>query len=292
MQKIIPFLWFDKEARQAAEFYKNCFGEVEITSSYTISDTPSGEVEIISLSIFDFQFQFMSAGPDFKLNPSISYHVVCKTPDEVDTIWNRISVGGKALMELGSYPFSPRYGWIEDRFGVSWQIICNKEHNSKQRVTPIIMFVGEVCGKTEEAVTHYTSIFKDSSVGSFFRYTEGESPDKVGSVKYVPFELEHIAFGAMDSAHEHAFNFSEATSFLVNCEDQAEIDYFWDKLSADPSAEQCGWLKDRYGVSWQIAPADIEKYFNGPREQLAKLYKVLFEMKKIDILELDKAYNS
>lgn len=291
MQKIVPFLWFDRQARQAAEFYKSCFGKVEITSTYTINDTPSGEVEIISLSIFDFEFQFMSAGPDFKLNPSISYHVSCTTPEEVDAIWSKISVGGNILMELGSYPFSSRYGWVEDKFGVSWQIICTEEHNSKSRITPIIMFVGDVCGKAEDAVLLYTSIFKNSSVGNFFRYTDSELPDKAGSVKYVPFELEHIAFGAMDSAHKHKFSFSEATSFLINCTDQAEIDYYWERLSADTNAEQCGWLKDKYGVSWQVAPEDIEKYFKGSKEKLAKLYDVLFEMKKIDIEALDRAYN-
>lgn len=292
MQKLIPFLWFDKEARQAAEFYQNCFGDVDITSSYTISDTPSGEVEVISLKIFDFEFQFMSAGPEFKLNPSVSYHIACTSPEEVDTIWDKLSVGGKVLMELGSYPFSPRYGWVEDKFGVSWQIICVTDKKGKQRVTPVLMFVGENCGKAEEAVNFYSSIFKNSSVEPFYRYTDNQAPDKAGSVKYVSFVLENITFGAMDSALDHKFAFNEATSFLINCQDQKELDYYWYALSADITAEQCGWLKDKYGLSWQVAPYDIEKYMNGSKEQLAKLYKVLFEMKKLDIAELDRAYNS
>ena len=123
MQKIIPHLWFDKEAVEAAEFYTSVFKNSRIKSTTKLHNTPSGSVDIVTFDIMGYEFMAISAGPLFKINPSISFHVKCKTTDEVDAIWEKLLDGGKVLMELGEYPFSKKYGWIQDKYGVSWQII-------------------------------------------------------------------------------------------------------------------------------------------------------------------------
>ena len=119
IQKIIPHLWFDKEAREAAEFYASIIPNSKVTNVATIRNTPSGDCDVVSFELSGQPFMAISAGPFFKFNPSISFHVKCKTKEEVDAVWAKLSEGGKVLMELGAYPFSERYGWVEDRYGLS-----------------------------------------------------------------------------------------------------------------------------------------------------------------------------
>jgi predicted 3-demethylubiquinone-9 3-methyltransferase (glyoxalase superfamily) len=285
MQKIVPHLWFDKEAKTAAEFYTSVFENSKINFINIIPDTPSGNAEIVSFQVMGYDFMAISGGPFFKINPSISFHARCRTVEEVDQLWDKLSPGGTVMMELGEYPFSKRYGWIQDKFGVSWQII-HTEGDFKQRVMPALMFVGDVCGKAEEAIGFYTSLFKNAKSEVLARYEKGEEPDKEGTVKYAHFILDGQEFGAMESARMHNFGFNEGISLIVNCKDQKEIDYFWGKLSAVPEAEQCGWIKDKYGVSWQITPANMgELIGKNPK----KTTPVMLKMKKIIIADLIKA---
>jgi len=291
MQKITPHLWFDKEAKEAAEFYTSFLPDSKVTNITTLHDTPSGDCDVVSFELAGQPFMAISAGPLFKFNPSVSFHVKCKTKEEVDAIWEKLSSGGKVLMPLDAYPFSERYGWIEDKYGLSWQVIYAGNNEIQQTITPVLMFVGTVCGKTEEAVTFYTSVFHNANTFFLTRYGKGEEPDKQGTVQYVAFTLEGMEFGAMDSARDHHFAFNEATSFLVPCDTQAEIDYYWEKLSADPRAEQCGWLKDKFGLSWQIWPTAIgEMMKNGTREQIDRITQAFLPMKKFDLATLQRAY--
>ena len=94
----------------------------KIKNITTLHNTPSGSVDMVTFELLGQEFQAISAGPLFKFNPSVSFHVTCNTKDEVDAIWERLSQGGKVLMELGAYPFSERYGWVQDKYGLSWQI--------------------------------------------------------------------------------------------------------------------------------------------------------------------------
>jgi predicted 3-demethylubiquinone-9 3-methyltransferase (glyoxalase superfamily) len=299
MQKITPHLWFDKEAREAAEFYVSLFPDSRISNITTISDTPSGDCEIVSFDLAGQPFMAISAGPLFKFNPSISFHIKCGTKEEVDGMWGRLSPGGKVLMPLDTYPFSERYGWLEDTYGLSWQVIHSGERSVHQKFTPVLMFVGDVCGKAEEAINFYVSVFKSAPGGAkaantradvLSRYGKGEEPDKDGTVRYAHFALLGQEFGAMDSAREHKFAFNEAISFIVPCDTQQEIDYFWGKLSADKKAEQCGWLKDKYGLSWQITPALMQELLGGnDKKRVERVTQALLKMKKFDINELKRA---
>jgi predicted 3-demethylubiquinone-9 3-methyltransferase (glyoxalase superfamily) len=301
MQKIVPHLWFDTQAKEAAEYYITAFGgNSKITDISTIPDTPSGDVESVSFELFGFAFQAISAGPTFTLNPSISFFVNFdplnddKAEEHLDELWNKLSNGGNVLMPLQAYPFSKRYGWIKDKFGVTWQLILtDPAEEPRPKIIPSLLFTGEVCGKAEEATDYYLSIFNDTKRGLIARYPEGMEPDKEGTIMFTDFRLEGVWFAAMDSAQEHAFTFNEAISLMVYCDHQEEIDYYWEKLTegGDPNAQQCGWLKDRYGVSWQVGPIILEEMISqGDKSQVERVTKAFLSMKKINIQELENAY--
>jgi predicted 3-demethylubiquinone-9 3-methyltransferase (glyoxalase superfamily) len=161
------------------------------------------------------------------------------------------------------------------------------------------MFVANVCDKAEEAINFYVSVFKSAADGMrtgqtkaeiLARYGKGEEPDKEGAVRYARFSLLGQEFGAMDSAHEHNFAFNEAISFIVPCDTQEEIDYFWGKLSADPKSEQCGWLKDKYGLSWQITPTVMQELLGSDdKKRIEQVTQAFLKMKKFDIAALKRA---
>ncbi len=293
MQKISSHLWFDKEAKEAAAFYTSLFDNSKIKSTWVLHNTPSGDVDWLTIVLAGMEFTFINAGPVFKFNPSVSYLVACKTEKEVDNLWKAFSKGGTPLMDLGAYPFSKKYGWIQDRYGLSWQIMFMGDRKVTQKIIPTLMFVGKVCGKAEEAMNFYASVFKDAKIGEIMRYEKGEKPDKPGTIKHAEFTLEGVKFAAMDSAYEHDFMFNEAISFVVYCETQKEIDYFWEKLSAVPESEQCGWLKDKYGFSWQIVPNVMDDMMKkGDERKIARLTEAFLKMKKFDIAALKKVYDS
>lgn len=291
MQKIVPHLWFDKEAKEAAEFYTNTFPNSSVTHSSTIHDTPSGDADMLAFKLMGYEFMAISAGPLFKCNPSISFLVSCDSKEMVDELWEKLSQNGNVRLPLDAYPYSERYGWIEDKFGVSWQLMYDT--TQAPRITPVCTFTEDVCGKAEEAITFYTSVFKDASVGDINRYPENATPDKPGTVMFASFKLEDQDFAAMDSARDHGFTFTEAISFVVKCKTQEEIDHYWGKLSAVPEAEQCGWLKDKFGVSWQIVPTAMDEMMSsGTPEQTQRVTAAFLKMKKFNIAELQKAYDA
>lgn len=303
MQKIIPFLWFDDKAEEAANFYVSVFknlggdkSEILNAARYgeegsKVSGMPKETVTTISFMLYGQEFIALNGGPYFKFTPAVSFLVRCDTKEETEILWEKLSSEGKVLMEFSDYPFSERYGWVEDKYGLSWQVMLDVGHKLKQKIIPALMFTGEKCGASEEAINFYTSIFKDSEIHDIFCYDKDEEPEIKGTVKYASFILQGQEFLAMDSARSHNFNFNEAVSFVVNCETQEEIDYFWENLSSDPKAEQCGWLRDKYGVSLQIVPAKLDKMMRSEDpEKSERVMKAMLEMKKLDIKALEEAY--
>ena len=297
MQTIIPHLWYDKEAREAAEFYTTLFPHSSITNVTTLHDTPSGDCDVVSFTLWGYAFQAISAGPLFTFNPSISFMVnfdPAQDPEaqtRIDTVWAKLVAGGEVLMPLDTYPFSERYGWVQDQYGLSWQLILtNPEGEARPLIIPTLMFAGNVCGKAEEASDFYLSVFKNARRGAIARYPAGMEPDREGTVMFTDFELKGQWFAAMDSARMHDFTFNEAISFIVHCDTQDEIDYYWEALSAVPEAEQCGWLKDKYGVSWQIVPTAMDALLaSGDQEQVARVTEAFLSMKKFDLVALTHA---
>lgn len=298
-KNIVPHLWFDKEAKEAVAFYTSIFPDSQIISEIVLKDTPSGDCDLISFDLWGQRFMAISAGPYFSINPSISFMVNFdpardkNASSQIEEVWEKLSDGGQVLMSFVAYPFSEKYGWIQDKYGLSWQLILtNPEGEERPPILPSMMFIGENVGKAEEAVQFYQSIFKNSKQGVVAHYPAGMDPNKEGTVMFSDFMLENVWMTAMDSALNHDFQFNEAVSLLVNCETQEEIDYYFEHLSAVPEAEQCGWLKDRYGVSWQISPKDMDEMMseNATTEQIARVNKAMMPMKKLDIETLRKAY--
>jgi len=275
---IYPCLWFDGNAKEAAESYCSVFNDSVITAENPIVATfeSSGQ-----------RFMCLNGGPQFTFNPSISFFVVCETEVEMDNAWKSLLKGGSVLMPLDKYEWSAKYGWLQDRFGVNWQLSFGKLEDVGQKFTPVLMFTGDQNGKAEQAFQFYTSVFDNSSVRGVLRYNKGEN-EADGAVKHAQFSLGKHVFMAMDSSFPHHFNFNEAISFVVECETQKEIDYYWDKLSAVPEAEQCGWLKDQFGVSWQIVPTILGKLMSDPSKS-ERVIQAFLQMKKF---EIDKLINA
>ncbi|MEJ2615192.1 MAG: VOC family protein [Ignavibacteriaceae bacterium] len=298
---INPFLWFDNNAEEAVGFYTSIFrdSKVKVTTRYSdanASGMPKGSVMTISFDLFGQPFVALNGGPVFKFNPSVSFIVNCKTDDDVRDLWDKLSKGGTALMPLDKYPFSDMYGWIQDKYGLSWQLI-KATGEFKQIIIPSLMFVGNVKGKAEEAINLYTSVFSsvsknDSKVLSTYRYDADQKPEKEGTIMFADFKLDGQIFAAMDSAREHNFSFNESISFVVNCDDQKELDHFWDKLSedGDPKAQMCGWLKDKYGLSWQIIPTILGELLSSKESgKPQRVMQKVLQMKKLDIETLRRA---
>jgi predicted 3-demethylubiquinone-9 3-methyltransferase (glyoxalase superfamily) len=153
-----------------------------------------------------------------------------------------------------------------------------------QKITPFLWFDSQA----EEAMNFYASIFKNSKILSVTRNGE-EGPGKKGSVMSGMFQLEGQEFYALNGGP--IFTFSQAISFFVNCETQPEIDALWEKLSEGGEKQQCGWLKDKYGVSWQIVPVILGRLLNDPDPvKSGRVMKAMLQMKKLDIAELEQAY--
>ncbi len=288
MSKIVPHLWFDTQAKAAAEFYVSVFPNSQVNSVNVIKNTPSGDCDIVNFTLAGQKFMSISAGPLFKFTPANSFTATCATAEEAAELYKKLSAGGKELMPFQEYPWSKGYGWCNDQHGLSWQVNTGGEGG---KIIPSLMFTGEQFGKVEEALNFYTAVFKNSEIKAVAKYEAGEG-DVEGKVKYSLSNLEGQPFIMMESSAEHGFTFSEAVSFIINCADQAEVDYYWDKLSAVPESEQCGWLKDKYGLSWQVVPKQLgELMSKGTPEQAAKVTQAFLKMKKFDIAGLEQAFN-
>jgi len=297
VQPITPHLWFDTQAREAAAFYCEVFPDSKVDSITQLHDTPSGDCDVVSFTLAGQPFMAISAGPLFKFNPSVSFIVNFhpaqgpQARERLDAMWARLIDGGQALMPLDAYPFSERYGWVQDRYGLSWQLIlATPEREVRSMIEPALLFTGDVYGRAEEAGAFYRSVFDDSQEGRKVPYPAGMAPDREGAMMYSDFRLGPTWFAAMDSAHPHGFGFNEAVSLLVTCRDQAEIDRYWAALSSVPEAEQCGWCKDRFGVSWQITPVAMARIMNsGDQATIDRVTRAFLPMHKLDVAALEAA---
>lgn len=290
MQKIIPHLWFDKEAVEAAQWYVSLFENSRIINIATIPDTPSGDAELIDFQLANLRFSAINAGPYFTFNPSVSLMVACATIEEVDRLHANLSFGGTELMALGDYPFSKRYAWVQDRYGLNWQLMLVENMEEHQKIRPTLLFAGDACGKAEDAINYYVSVFEESKKGFINRYAMEEAMDARAKINYGEVDIWGNQLIVMDHGFGGDFTFNEAFSFMVLCENQEEIDYFWDKLSFVPESEQCGWVKDQFGVSWQITPASMnEILMKGTKEEVKRVTDAFLKMKKFDLAILEKA---
>lgn len=275
---IYPCLWFDGKAKEAAELYCSAFKNSKITQDASI---------VVSFELGGQKFIGLNGGPKFTPNPSISFFVVCETMEEIDHAWNTLADGGEVLMPLEKYDWSEKYGWIQDRYGVTWQLGYGKMKDVGQKFTPTLLFTGRHVGRAEEAIQYYTSVFDNSSITGILKYGKDEGETE-GTVKHAQFTLDNYVFMAMDSTATHAFTFNEAISFVVECETQEEIDYYWDTLTKGGREDMCGWLGDKYGVSWQIVPLILSALMSDPSRS-ERVTQAFLKMRKFDIELLKRA---
>lgn len=298
MQKIIPNLWFEGTAKEAAEFYTSVFSNSSVVSTVNYPNSAeegladfqldmAGKELTVEFEIEGQHFVNINAGPEFKFNPSVSFMVnFDPSRDEnarqyLDEVWEKLLQGGEVLMALDEYPYSKRYGWVKDKYGLTWQLILTDPGGDPRPfIVPSLLFAGENVNRAEEAIRFYTSVFTNSKIGLLAPYEQDTGPAKAGSLMFGDFMLEGEWLAAMDSGVEQDFTFNEAVSLQVNCKDQAEIDELWSKLSVMPESEQCGWCKDQFGVSWQIVPENMEELMKKP-----DAFKKLMQMHKIIIAD-------
>jgi predicted 3-demethylubiquinone-9 3-methyltransferase (glyoxalase superfamily) len=275
---IFPCLWFDGKAKEAADLYCSIFSNSKITV-----DSPM----VVMFEIEGKKIMGLNGGPMFKINPLISLFVTCGSNEEIENIWNKLIEGGSAMMPLNKYPWSEKYGWVVDKFGMTWQLMLGDLPAGAEKIIPSFLFIGEQYGKAEEAIKMYTSIFPNSQVHTLQLYKAGE-PQPEGKLKFGHFSLDHNLFSAMDGLGEHQFKFNEAVSLVVECDTQKEIDNYWNKLTEGGEESMCGWLKDKFGVSWQIIPKIIGSLMMD-REKAPRVMQAVMKMKKLDIEKMVNA---
>lgn len=297
MQKIIPNIWCNGNAKEAAEFYAATFPNSEVVATSYYPQTAeegladfqldmAGKELTVDFEVAGFRFSLINADATFAPNPQLSFFVNFdpargQTKEQLDELWAKLSDGGQVLMSLDKYDWSEYYGWVQDKYGVSWQLmLSDPSGDPRPFIVPSLQFSGPVQNCAAEAIEYYTAVFEGSKRASAWPYGEQTGPATAESLMYADFQLNGQWFAANDSGVEQQGTFSPGISLMVNCKDQDEIDYLWEKLSSVGEAEQCGWCQDRFGVSWQIVPENMEELMKKPGA-----YKTMMQQHKIVISE-------
>lgn len=285
--KFAPCLWVDNQVEEMTELYTKVFENGKpLKTLYFLEDAHGkiGDILTQSVQLANQEFILLNGGPEFKATPSISYMVTCTSETQLQVLWQELSEGGKLLMNLVIYPGVGQFGWLEDRFGISWQFSLDQS-SSSQKITPCFMFSGEQYGNASRAVAEWIEVFQSGEI--LEHYSNEDSTTKLAK-----FTLHQQEFMAMDSAVDHNFTFSLANSFYVYCENQKEIDRLWTAITSKGTEMPCGWMGDRFGVAWQTVTRDMDTMLD--RKNLTKALAVtqaVYGMMKIDSEELRRIYN-
>lgn len=277
MQALYTCIWFDHQATEASDFYCTVFPDSKLLERNPM---------VSKWSSAGSTFMCLNEGPMFQPNPSFSTYVTFEKEEDIQAVWDKLIQGGKALMELGSYPWSPKYGWVNDQFGVSWQLNLHEEVTKSQKFSPAIMLTGEKFGRGQEAIDYYTSIFPNSSPKLVSKYGP-ENGDQEGKINHAQILLNGQMLVLMESNLNHGFKLNEGMSLVIPCDSQEEIDYYWEKLTDGGEESMCGWLKDKFGLSWQVIPAELGKLMQDPGKG-QKVIDAFLKMRKFDLETLRK----
>jgi predicted 3-demethylubiquinone-9 3-methyltransferase (glyoxalase superfamily) len=275
-QPIYPCFWFNNQAKEAASFYCSLFEGATITSENPL---------VVIMELNGKKYMHLNGGPMFSITPAISMFVTCETDQEIERLWENLSREGSALMPLGSYPWSEKYAWVKDKFGLTWQLMLGQVPPHGEKIHPSLLFSNDQYGKARAALNQYAAIFPNSKLHEQQLYTANEGQPE-GNLKFAHFHLNGAFFSAMDGPGDNAF--TEGFSLVVNCDTQEEIDHYWNALTEGGTESQCGWLKDRFGVSWQIIPTVLGKLMSDP-EKSGRVVQAFMKMKKMDIATLENA---
>ena len=290
LRKIVPHLWFNDNAHEAVRFYVSLFSDSQIISGTKIHGTPSGDVDIIRFDLHGQRFTAINGGPAFTFTDSLSLFVYCGADSEIERLYGKLSENGTVLMPLGRYDWSGRYAWVKDKYGLSWQLDVD-DINHRQKIVPTLLFVNDKAGRVKEATAFYNSVFPASRLLMEWPWDKTAGMPE-GALLFAQSDLSGYLFNAMSSNQRHDYDFNEAVSFMVYCEKQEEIDYYWERLSDGGNEQACGWLRDRFGISWQIVPVMMDEMMTTTNdERLAALTEAMLKMIKLDIRQLTDAYN-
>jgi predicted 3-demethylubiquinone-9 3-methyltransferase (glyoxalase superfamily) len=275
-KQITPCLWFDNQAKKAAALYCSVFEKSKITTQSPI---------VTEIEVSGQKFILLDGGPMYHPTPSISFYYICENVQEIEHIWDAFSKDGSIMMPLDKYPWCEKFGWVTDKFGISWQLALGKLSDVGQKITPCLLFTGKQYGRVDEAIELYSTIFENLKVDEILRYGANKLPNKEGKVKHAQIDVDGQKLMLMESAAEHNFSFTEGVSLTLYCETQEEIDYYWEKFTESGEESRCGWLKDKFGVSWQIIPTILGKIMSDPAKA-GKAAQAFMSMRKLNIEQI------
>jgi len=273
-KSIYPCLWFDNNAKEAAEFYVNVFDNSKITSENPL---------VVEFELNGVRFMGLNGGGQFNPTSAVSYFVYCGGDhSKIESLFRKLSEGGMVLFPIDKYDWSEKYAWVQDKFGVNWQLDVDAI-NHPQKIVSALLFTNEKAMQVKEAATFYTSVFKDSKILMEYPFPDGEN------LLFTQFKLNNYLFNAMSGgAEKHKFDFSEGNSFVIECDTQEEIDHYWSAFASGGKESMCGWVQDKYGVWWQVVPSILKELMNTP-EKAQKVTEAFMKMKKFDIETLRKS---
>ena len=275
---LCPCIWYVKDGHTAATFYTTVFKPSRILAVHPLTT---------EFELKGNKFIAMNGGTKYHPNPSISFMVSFNDESELESSWTLLTQNGEIILPLSAYPWSSNYGCCLDQYGVCWQLIKSVFANTGQNIAASFMFTNSNAGKADEAMPFYTGIFPHSYIHSINRYGAGEEETE-GHVKHGIFILSDKVFTAMDNSSSDVSSFSEGISIVIPCDNQAQIDYYWSKLADGGTENTSGWLKDKYGVSWQVVPSILGNLLSD-QDKSTRVMQALLKMKKIDIDTLLKA---
>lgn len=238
MKKITVCLGFNDQAAEATAFYTSLFKHTKRGALTPQSVT----FELEGLPILG-----LNSDVTAPFTPSNSFFVWCENEDEMQRLWRLLSAQGDVHMRLDTYPWASRYGWTADKYGVEWQLILHPQPQP-QKIAPAFLFVDDLFGRGEEAVKFYTSLFRGSRVETMVK------DEKTHSVMHCVFSILGQRFVLMEGPGQHRHSFSTAYSLVAPCDSQDEIDELRAKLTQGGSVEPNGWIKDKFGMFWQVVP--------------------------------------
>lgn len=292
---LAPCVWLDDQAEAAAARYAQVLpgGRTIAVARYPEAvdnpgGRPRGSVLTVEVELAGQRLTLLNGGPRVTLNPSVSLFVQLDDRADATRLFDQLAAGGQVLMPLDQYPWSPCYGWVQDRFGVSWQVITGRAPGG-DTIVPCLMFAGAQHGRAEEALRRYAAIFPEGRVDSLEPYGPDEGP--AGALKHGRCALAGHALVAMDSHLAHDLAFNEALSLQVMCADQAEVDRYWAALGDGGTPGRCGWLTDRFGVSWQVVPTALATWMASPDPGARdRVFAALLTMGKLEVAALARAF--
>ncbi|SFT73240.1 Glyoxalase superfamily enzyme, possibly 3-demethylubiquinone-9 3-methyltransferase [Lishizhenia tianjinensis] len=272
-------IWLDNSASEAASFYAQVLHNVQI-----LSESPF----LTGIDIDGTRVTLMNGGPSYRPSPAVSFYYLIEEEKDFNQVYTALMQEGKVYLPLDQYPWAEKYAWVEDKFGVSWQLALGEISLVNQRVSPFLTFTGANFGRGEEALSLYAELFSDYQSGGVLKYPEAMGADYSGKIQHTQFSINGTVLMLSENPQQHTWQFTEGNSFMLLCDSQEEIDSFWSKLSEGGEEGRCGWLKDKFGISWQIIPSVLGSLMQD-QSRIEAVSKAFMAMKKIDIETLTLA---